>query len=72
MTATFQHAVADGPVAQVAAEVGVTPVQVSLAWLLHRPPGDEYVMVGVSRQMWRWGSGNQSGSRTTCFTSKGQ
>ncbi|MEV6098417.1 hypothetical protein [Nocardia sp. NPDC051981] len=68
MTATSQYAVADGPVA----EADATPAQVSPAWLLHRPPGDDYVMVGVSRQMWRWGSGNQSGSRTTCFTSKGQ
>ncbi|MET8874782.1 aldo/keto reductase [Nocardia sp. NPDC004604] len=32
------HAVADGPVAEVAAEVGATPAQVSLAWLLHRSP----------------------------------
>ncbi|MGW5110296.1 hypothetical protein [Nocardia sp. NPDC004123] len=68
MTATSQYAVADGPVA----EVGATPAQVSPAWPLHRSPGDDYVMVGVSRQMWRWGSGNQSGSRATCFTSKGQ
>ncbi|MFE2996131.1 hypothetical protein ACFXG4_14070 [Nocardia sp. NPDC059246] len=68
MTATSQYAVADGPVAGV----GAIPAQVSLAWLLHRSPGDDYVMVSVSRQMWRWGSGNQSGSRTTCFTSKGQ
>ncbi|MEC3952422.1 aldo/keto reductase [Nocardia sp. CDC153] len=32
------HATADGPLADVAAELGATPVQVSLAWLLHRSP----------------------------------
>lgn len=32
------HAVADGPVAQVATELGATPAQVSLAWLLDRSP----------------------------------
>jgi pyridoxine 4-dehydrogenase len=32
------HATATGPLAEVAAELGATPVQVSLAWLLHRSP----------------------------------
>lgn len=32
------HAGADGPVAEVAAEVGATPAQVALAWLLRRSP----------------------------------
>jgi aryl-alcohol dehydrogenase-like predicted oxidoreductase len=32
------HAGPDGPVAAVACEVGATPAQVALAWLLHRSP----------------------------------
>lgn len=32
------HASAAGPLAEVAAELGATPAQVSLAWLLHRSP----------------------------------
>ncbi len=32
------HAGPDGPVAAVAREVGATPAQVALAWLLHRSP----------------------------------
>jgi pyridoxine 4-dehydrogenase len=32
------HADPDGPVAAVAREVGATPAQVALAWLLHRSP----------------------------------
>ncbi|MDF5757585.1 aldo/keto reductase [Spongiactinospora sp. TRM90649] len=32
------HAASDGTLAEVAAEVGATPVQVSLAWMLHRSP----------------------------------
>ncbi|WP_426365394.1 aldo/keto reductase [Streptomyces sp. E-08] len=32
------HAAAEGPLAEVAAELGATPAQVSLAWLLHRSP----------------------------------
>lgn len=32
------HASAGGPLAEVAAELGATPAQVSLAWLLHRSP----------------------------------
>ncbi|GAB0104878.1 aldo/keto reductase [Nocardia sp. JMUB6875] len=32
------HAGPDSPLAEVAAEVGATPAQVSLAWLLHRSP----------------------------------
>lgn len=32
------HAGPDGPVAAIAAEVGATPAQVALAWLLHRSP----------------------------------
>ncbi|MDT0341479.1 aldo/keto reductase [Streptomyces litchfieldiae] len=32
------HAKADSPVAAVAAEVGATPAQTALAWLLHRSP----------------------------------
>ncbi|NUU24173.1 MAG: aldo/keto reductase [Streptomycetaceae bacterium] len=32
------HAGPDGPVAQVAREVGATPAQTALAWLLHRSP----------------------------------
>ncbi|MFB7516110.1 aldo/keto reductase [Streptomyces sp. NPDC056144] len=32
------HAGPDGPVAEVAAEVGATPSQTALAWLLHRAP----------------------------------
>ena len=33
--ASGDHAAADNPLTQVAAEVGATPAQVSLAWLLH-------------------------------------
>ncbi|PZG50593.1 oxidoreductase [Spongiactinospora gelatinilytica] len=36
--ASGAHAARTGPLAEVAAEVGATPVQVSLAWLLHRSP----------------------------------
>lgn len=32
------HAAATGPLADIAAELGASPVQVSLAWLLHRSP----------------------------------
>lgn len=32
------HAAADGALAEIAVELDVTPVQVSLAWLLHRSP----------------------------------
>lgn len=32
------HATATGPLADIAVELGATPVQVSLAWLLHRSP----------------------------------
>ncbi|GAB4585279.1 aldo/keto reductase [Nocardia sp. IFM 10818] len=32
------HAAAEGPLAEVAAELGATPAQTSLAWLLHRSP----------------------------------
>lgn len=32
------HAATDGPVAEVAAEIGATPAQTALAWLLHRSP----------------------------------
>jgi pyridoxine 4-dehydrogenase len=32
------HAVTEGPLAEVAAELDATPVQVALAWLLHRSP----------------------------------
>ena len=32
------HATPDGMLAQVAKEVGATPAQVSLGWLLHRSP----------------------------------
>lgn len=32
------HAGPDGPVARVAREVGATPSQTALAWLLHRAP----------------------------------
>ncbi|MEV6978756.1 aldo/keto reductase [Kitasatospora sp. NPDC093806] len=32
------HAGADGPVSEVAREVGATPAQTALAWLLHRSP----------------------------------
>ncbi|WP_433244278.1 aldo/keto reductase [Streptosporangium sp. CA-135522] len=33
-----EHAAADGPVAAVAGELGATPAQTALAWLLHRSP----------------------------------
>ncbi|MEU0540554.1 aldo/keto reductase [Nocardia sp. NPDC005978] len=32
------HAAADSPLAEVAAEIGATPAQTALAWLLHRSP----------------------------------
>jgi aryl-alcohol dehydrogenase-like predicted oxidoreductase len=32
------HAVTEGPLAEIAKEVGATPPQVALAWLLHRSP----------------------------------
>ncbi len=32
------HAAPDGPVAAVAAEIGATPAQTALAWLLRRSP----------------------------------
>ncbi|MGI5285744.1 aldo/keto reductase [Nonomuraea polychroma] len=32
------HASPDGPVAAVARELGATPAQAALAWLLHRSP----------------------------------
>ncbi|MGR6921669.1 aldo/keto reductase [[Actinomadura] parvosata] len=36
--AAGSHAGAGSPLAEVAAEIGVTPAQASLAWLLHRSP----------------------------------
>ncbi|MFT2019554.1 aldo/keto reductase [Streptomyces sp. 796.1] len=36
--ATGSHARQDGPLAEVAAELGATPAQTALAWLLHRAP----------------------------------
>ncbi|MEU4722626.1 aldo/keto reductase [Nonomuraea dietziae] len=36
--ATGDHARAEGPLAEVASEVGATPAQVALAWLLRRSP----------------------------------
>jgi aryl-alcohol dehydrogenase-like predicted oxidoreductase len=36
--AVGEHAKGDGPVAAVAAEIGATPAQTALAWLLHRAP----------------------------------
>ncbi|MEV4109011.1 aldo/keto reductase [Nonomuraea sp. NPDC049695] len=36
--AVGDHAKAGGPVAAVAAEIGATPAQTALAWLLHRSP----------------------------------
>jgi len=32
------HATSDGPLAKLAADLGATPAQISLAWLLHRSP----------------------------------